>query len=210
MCTNIIPPIFPLITFIIPTIGRDTLINSINSLLNLDDNDWNAIVIFDGIDKIDLLNDPRIKSIKIEKHGKEEFKNNAGLVRNIGFNYVKTEWIGFLDDDDYLSPDYISCLKNEIKMNSNIDLCLFRMGFENGCILPSKFDKNIIRNKAGISFALKTKITEKIKFINSPFEDYIFLKEVQNNKYKIVISSYVCYFVRTKPYKCELYPKLVL
>ena len=37
------------ITFIIPTIGRDSLKNSVNSLLNLKDNNWNALIIFDGI-----------------------------------------------------------------------------------------------------------------------------------------------------------------
>ena len=40
------------ITFIIPTIGRETLKNSIDSLINQTDHDWNAIIIFDGIKKI--------------------------------------------------------------------------------------------------------------------------------------------------------------
>ena len=37
------------ITFIIPTIGRDTLLNSINSLFNQTIKEWKAIIIFDGI-----------------------------------------------------------------------------------------------------------------------------------------------------------------
>ncbi len=38
-----------MITFIIPTIGRKTLINSIESIINQTITDWKIIVIFDGI-----------------------------------------------------------------------------------------------------------------------------------------------------------------
>lgn len=199
-----------IITFILPTLGRNTLLNSLSSLYNLNNKNWNAIIIFDGIKNNFEINDKRIKIIEIEKSGKEDIKNSAGLVRNIGFSYVDTEWIGFLDDDDYLSPDYIDYLINEITCIPNIDACIFRMGYENGTILPSKLDKNIIRNKVGISFAIKKYITQQVIFINSPFEDYIFLKNIIKLKYKIVLSSYVAYFVRTYPYKCDIYPKLVL
>jgi glycosyltransferase involved in cell wall biosynthesis len=196
------------ITFIIPTIGRSTLINSIESLLNQTESDWNAIIIFDGIKKNINIDDNRIKLLEIDKCG---FNNCAGLVRNIGLkNCSNTKWIGFLDDDDYLSPNYIDYLLTEIENFPNIDACIFRMGYENGTILPSKLDKNIIRNKVGISFAIKKNITEKINFINSPFEDYIFLKNIINFKYKTLLSSYVAYFVRTFPYECDLFPKLVL
>jgi glycosyltransferase involved in cell wall biosynthesis len=199
-----------IITFIIPTLGRDTLLNSILSLYNLNNINWKAIIIFDGVKNKFEINDPRIKIIEIKKYGKEDKKNSAGLVRNIGFQYVETKWIGFLDDDDYLSPNYIDYLLTEIENFPNIDACIFRMGYENGTILPSKLDKNIIRNKVGISFAIKKNITEKINFINSPFEDYIFLKNIINFKYKTLLSSYVAYFVRTFPYECDLFPKLVL
>ena len=69
------------ITFIIPTIGRSTLINSINSLLNQTDNNWNAIIVFDGIKQNITINDNRIKIIEITKCG---LKNSAGSVRNEG------------------------------------------------------------------------------------------------------------------------------
>jgi glycosyltransferase involved in cell wall biosynthesis len=199
-----------IITFILPTLGRNTLLNSLSSLYNLNNKNWNAIIIFDGIKNNFEINDKRIKIIEIEKSGKEDIKNSAGLVRNIGFSYVDTEWIGFLDDDDYLSPNYIDYLINEITYFPKIDACIFRMGYENGTILPSKLDKNIIRNKVGISFAIKKYITQQVTFINSPFEDYIFLKNIIKLKYKTLLSSYVAYFVRTYPYKCDIFPKLVL
>jgi len=201
------------ITFIIPTIGRKSLINSINSLIMLNDNDWKAIIIFDGVKNNLDIQDPKIKIIEIEKNGIIDKKNSAGIVRNIGIKNIDydTEWIGFLDDDDYISPEYICNLKEEIKQNNNIEVCIFRMIYENGCILPSKFDKNINRCKVGISFTIKKYITDKFFFINNPFEDYLYLKELERNKYKIIISSYVSYFVKIKPYKIiELFPKILI
>ena len=198
------------ITFIIPTIGRNTLLNSIKSLINQTDSDWKAIIIFDGIKNNFLINDNRITILEIEKTGDSYLKNKSGLVRNIGINNVeKSDWIGFLDDDDILSSNYINNLKTELSLN-NFDVCIFRMGYENGYILPSKYDRNIIKNRVGISFALKTDISKKINFLNNPFEDYFYLKELQKNKYKILISSFVSYYIRTEEYKCDLYPKILL
>ena len=204
------------ITFIIPTIGRESLINSLNSLLQQDDENWNALVIFDGIDIQDnLINDNRIKYLKTEKLGNEYIKSKAGLVRNYGINYINinnitTEWIAFLDDDDTISNDYIYRLKEEIFLNNNIETCIFRMCYSNKYILPTICDKNINRNKVGISFAIKSYISKIILFQNNPFEDYFYLKEIQNKKYKILISSYVTYFVRTTPIECNIFPKIIL
>jgi glycosyltransferase involved in cell wall biosynthesis len=103
------------ITFIIPTIGRNTLENSINSLKNQTIKDWNAIIIFDGIiSNIDInyINDNRIKILECDKKGINI--NSAGEVRNYGINYVKSKWIAFLDDDDIIEDDYVETFINEI------------------------------------------------------------------------------------------------
>ena len=203
------------VTFIIPTIGRDSLISSIKSLLKLNDPNWKAIILFDGIKNninntiIDPINDPiidkRITFIELEKkEGILDKFNKAGHVRNIGFKHVTdSEWIAFLDDDDYLSSDYIDKLKYEININSCIDVCIFRMIFENGIVLPSKIDKNINKNRVGISFAIKSKIANTIIFKNNNHEDYYYLKELEYKNYKIVISPFICYYVREIPFVAE-------
>ena len=199
------------ITFIIPTLGRDSLIDAIDSLLALKDPDWNAVIIFDGVKNKFTINDSRIKIIESEKNGDKGVRNNAGAVRNIGLKYNHcSEWIGFLDDDDYLSSDYIDNLKEEISIHKNIEVCIFRMAYHNGHILPEKLDRNITKGKVGISFAVKKEIAEKNFFINNDFEDYIYLKNLQSKKHKIVISSYVSYFIRCKPFKCVFFPKILL
>lgn len=199
------------ITFIIPTLGRETLNRTIESLLKLNDPDWSALIIFDGIKNNFNISDKRIKIIEIEKIGNNENKSSAGLVRNIGLMHSnKSEWIGFVDDDDCISPEYIDNLKIEININKNIDVCIFRMAYSNGYILPTMIDRNIIKNKVGISFAIKTDISTTNFFINDLFEDYIYLKKLENKKYKILISSYVTYFVRTLPYECKFFPKILI
>ncbi len=205
------------ITFIIPTIGRKSLYETLKSLITQNDKDWNAIVIFDGIDINELIIDDRIIYIKTDKLGKIDIKNNSGLVRNYGMKYIndnklKTEWIGFVDDDDCLSNTYINKLKEEIEITKTMEVCIFRMVYQNGHVLPLKTDKNIYRGKVGISFAIKSKISNKILFYNNPFEDYIFLKELQVKKYKIVISSYITYFVNStsNEKEHEIYPKMLI
>jgi len=219
------------ITFIIPTIGRQSLIDTIQSLYNLNsnnnNNDWYAIIIFDSIDniinkddlyeqiiKIDIYN--KIKIIETDEHiGNKSKRNSAGLVRNIGIKSIDffTEWIGFVDDDDILSPNYILNLKNEIEITPNIEVCIFRMIYENGCVLPGKYDRNLLRGKVGISFAVKKSITDNYLFTNNPFEDFIYLKTLQNTGIKMLISSYISYYVRCKyvlnnTYLNEQYPKI--
>ena len=95
-----------MITFIIPTIGRNTLINTIKSLQNQTNMNWNAIIIFDGIkSNLKHINYPNINIIEIEKKGQSI--NSAGNVRNEGIKLVKTPWVGFVDDDDILMNNYV-------------------------------------------------------------------------------------------------------
>jgi len=131
-----------IITFIIPTIGRKSLNDTINSLINLENKNWNALIIFDGIKNNFYLNDERLIILEINKVGKIDKKNNAGCVRNIGFDYIKnnnidTEFIGFVDDDDTLHPKYINSLVEEKKINSDLDLIIFRMIYKNNIFLPT-------------------------------------------------------------------------
>jgi len=194
------------ITFIIPSLGRSSLKDSIQSLFELNDSDWNAVIIFDGIKSNLEIQSPKIKIIEADKTG------HAGILRNIGMDYVldnNTEWFGFLDDDDYLSNDYIDKLKLEFQNSKEqANAIIFRMGYSNKTIIPAKNIKQIIKCNVGISFAIQSNIAKINQFNPGLFEDYIFLKMLESKKYNIMISSYVCYFVRTKPYECEFYPKI--
>jgi glycosyltransferase involved in cell wall biosynthesis len=185
----------PQITFITPTIGRDTLQNSINSLLKQTITKWNALIIFDGLKSTIINNDERIKIIEIEKLGINI--NSAGLIRNYGMSLVKTEWIAFLDDDDIISEDYIEIFYQEMKLYSETDLLIFRMN-NHGRIIPKLDTNNFYLCDVGISFIMKKEIYNNgIIFVPDGAEDFLYLDKIRKNGYKIMISPYTKYFVRT-------------
>ncbi len=188
-----------IVTFIIPTIGRDTLLNAINSLLNQTIEEWKAIIIFDGIKKTISISDDRIKIIESNKLGLNI--NNAGLVRNYGMSLVDTKWIGFLDDDDIIADDYLDCFYKELFYRDDLDVVIFRMNLNNR-IIPKLNTDNFYVCDVGISFILKKSIFDNnIIFIPDGAEDYLYLHNIRINNYKIVISPYIKYFVKKDEYE---------
>lgn len=194
------------ITFIIPSIGRDTLNRTINSLLNQNIEDWYAIIVFDGIkSNLHDLCDNRIQIIEIEKCGNGI--NSSGLVRNEGIKYVKTNWIAFLDDDDTIAHDYIDKFYEELNNNIiyDIDVLIFRMVIKDNenkiRIIPKQITNNFYLCDVGISFIIKREIIDNnILFIPDGAEDFVYLDMIRKAGYKILISKYIKYFVRNEPY----------
>ena len=114
-----------MITFIIPTVGRPTLKKAVESIENQTNDNWKAIVVFDGIEPTISISNPKISVIKTEKAGVGQ--NGAGNVRNYGMKFVDSEWIGFLDDDDTIAPDYVETFNNELTSFPFVDVIIFRM-----------------------------------------------------------------------------------
>lgn len=196
---------------ITPTIGRKTLENTVNSIKNIKINNWKSIIIFDGIKKNFDPKDNRFVILETKKMGKE---NNAGLVRNIAFDFllkknIKSKFVCFVDDDDTLNPDYINNLNEEIKHNKDAELIVFRMIYtknDRHHILPDERCTKILKCRVGISFCMKYDLM-KYKFNNNQYEDFFFLKNIESKKHKIVFSSFINYFVRTDYNKCKKYIK---
>ena len=183
------------ITFIIPSIGRDTLSRTLESLIAQTQPDWNAIVVFDGISPTIGTPDPRISFMEISKKG------NAGFVRNEGIKVATTEWIGFVDDDDVLTPDYVECFNREKR---GADVIIFRMKNPDGTKLPVPGDTDFKFGEVGISFCYKRNIAinRKLLFENvrgiipGLCEDAGLLERLRNNMYNIKISQNMTYVVR--------------
>jgi len=183
------------VTFIIPSIGRPTLSKTLESLINQTNPNWKAIVIFDGISPTIESLDSRIRFIESEKLG--QGFNSAGLVRNYGMQFVDTDWIAFVDDDDSVSNDYVAILKKEILEYNAVDLIIFRMEYD-GTFYPKLESESFHSGDVGISFACKTEIVKKGHlFEPSGVEDFNFLDGARNKNYKIMVSPYIKYFVKT-------------
>lgn len=192
-----------MITFIIPSIGRETLSRTLQSLYSQTIANWKAIVVFDGI-KNNLstsITDERVTIYEIEKKGED--LNSAGNVRNYAIEKCDTEWVAFVDDDDTISNNYIELFNKELELCPELDTIIFRMNYLNNIIPPLSY-KDIIKNHVGISFAMKKQIFDNgIIFIPSKVEDFLILDKIKNKNYKMCISPYICYFVRDKPIQSE-------
>lgn len=110
-----------LLTFIIPTTGRETLHRTLTSLTRQRHPDWRAAVLLDGneavMDKasaaIAQAEKGRIWVMRLgHKLGGNilgfQGHGHSGRVRNFAFAHVRTPWIGFVDDDDTVGPNYVS------------------------------------------------------------------------------------------------------
>jgi glycosyltransferase involved in cell wall biosynthesis len=185
-----------LITFIIPTIGRPTLVRTLESIQQNTDDDWNAIVMFDGIEPTLESEDPRIRIMSMEKIGK---LNYAGRVRNQAICFAETEWIGFVDDDDIIKPTYVSHLKKHISEDAH-NVIIFRMQYNNnnGYILPPAGATMFEQNQVGISFCVKKNCftEDNIWFEPGEIEDFNLLTRLWEQDKTIMISPYVNYIVR--------------
>ena len=189
-----------MITFIIPTIGRDTLARAVDSVMEqttVNSNIWKIIIIFDGIEPNLIgdkyINHPQIMIQSCPKMGTGV--NSAGLVRNWGMQYVETEWTAFLDDDDVIGPNYIDRFMEE--MNGDLDVLIFRMKLGDR-VVPSLTTNNFFLCDVGISFILKSHLFLERGFVFQAdgAEDYLYLNKLRENNCKIVISPYIQYFVK--------------
>jgi len=195
-----------LITFIIPTINRETLLTALKSIMEQTLSNWKAIVIFDGCEPInpqilELLSNNRFLHISINKKGiyKDKTHGAAGFVRNIAMSIVNTPWTGFLDDDDYILPNYTQILLQELQINQSAELISFRM-IDKAQIIPPDYITNIEFGHIGISFCYKTVLfQEGFKFTQSEQEDFDFINSIKNAKKKIILSPFITYIVRNSP-----------
>ena len=182
-----------IITFIIPTIGRTTLTRTVNSLINQTNSEWKAIIIFDGIEKIEFP-DKRITSITIPKTGNMGgIHGESGLVRNAGLKLVDTEWVGFLDDDDTIHAEYVEKLKTDFIDN---DFVIWRMKFKNGNIIPRPNNNTLRFGNVGISFCYNRNKIGTIYFkTNRNGEDFDMIGQLINKSSNYTVTKDSYYFV---------------
>lgn len=183
-----------MITFVIPSLNRPTLERTINSLINQTSDKWNAIIIYDGVDGIPF-EDNRIKTIKIDKTGLIGPNNGqSGLVRNEGIKLVETEWVGFLDDDDTVEPNYVKIL---FEKYNKYDFVVWRMKYQNGMVLPPFSMNELVFATVGISFCYNRNVFKNLLFSqNRDGEDFDFLMELKKQSNKFIITPEVIYNVR--------------
>lgn len=183
----------PFITFIIPSLNRSTITRTVDSLLNQTNPNWKCVIIYDGVDGI-TFNDERISTTKINKFGVVGVVHGqSGLVRNKGIEMVDTEWIGFLDDDDTIHPDYVKTLSEKYL---DYDFVVWRMIYFGGVILPPLQNNDLLFGNVGISFCYKNKFDNLLFDNNRDGEDFDFLIKLKKLTDNWTITPEVYYNVR--------------
>lgn len=178
-----------MITFLIPSIGRPSVQAAVDSLYKQTIPNWRAIVCFD---RVQPNIQPSEKVSVMVCDDQDPVKFRAGLVRNYARKHVKTEWVGLLDDDDSVTPDYVDKLK---QCGPNSDIVVFQMIYQGGRVLPPNRHTEFLRKgRVGISFAFRNSINVAFKPIFC--EDYYFLSEARQKGCRITLCPHVCYRVK--------------
>jgi hypothetical protein len=180
-------------TFIIPTIGRSTLKQAIESVVTFDNT--LIIVVYDGNKQ-----DPPVSNNNVIYLETKKLCKNAGFVRNFGISHVikniNTEYISFLDDDDIIKPNF----NNVITNHKSYDVIIHSIEFPYHPIsrkkLPLKSGIGISRGDMGIAMSIKVDALRKhnVKFTDTVGEDYIFAKSLidkGSSHYKTGIITYI-------------------
>lgn len=214
MCNSI------LVSIIIPLYNNEKYIaHALESCINQEYGNIEIIVIDDGStdNSSDIVKNYSSKDTRI----KYIYQENGGVssARNNGMSNAKGEYITFLDSDDYLASDTL--VKNIQLLESaedNLDALFFpltrvdetgnilhtvdkdklqNISYKEELIVDNKeiYNKISKREIAPIACSIifrKDKITHK--FVNSRYEDTIFIMEFLRNEMKCILSPYGNYY----------------
>ena len=193
-----------MVTFVTPSIGRDTVGRTVRSLLAMQNPAWKSLVGFDAVDQalidhLDLPQDDRIAYINLPAKAGGG-RNFGGGVRSQLISQIDSPWIAFVDDDDTLRPDYIDRLIDETQRHPAARCVVFRMSYDpsDTNVLPPLSIGRPIKNKVGISFAVAHSLLANLNlnFENGPTEDFDLLNRIHAAGETIVFSPHIVYNVR--------------
>jgi glycosyltransferase involved in cell wall biosynthesis len=192
----------PLVSFVIPTLGRPSLRRTLESLAKQSNGDWEALVMVDA-------KAPSLYATEYEHLGGEisfwypGVSGSAGLLRNEGVRLAQGMWVAWVDDDDWLDADYVERLSEHIH-EKDPDVVVFRMLDERLGVLPRP-DGVMTLGTVGISYALRRDVMLNYQFIREDVsgpaegwkhEDITLLNALKCDGCEIYLSPFITYYVR--------------
>ena len=122
----------------------------LDSLVNQDYHDYEVIIVCDKChDGSESIVDSYVK-----KHNsfKKVYAENTGLAKakNVGLDYIKGDYLLFLDGDDFLETSLLSKLKNEIEKQKDLDLIRFQVQTVNKDCVINKYEEKEFDVTSGI------------------------------------------------------------
>lgn len=136
-----------LITFVVPAYNAASTLNrTMYSIVNQSSDRWRAIIVNDG---------SKDTTGQIGEHFAREYKDkityidqeNRGLggARNHGLELVQTQYVSFLDSDDWLMPDYVEKIAQALDKSSEepeMILVLPRIYHEESRVVKKWYDED--------------------------------------------------------------------
>lgn len=212
-----------MISIIVPVYNSEKYLNKcIESILNQTHKNFELILINDGStdSSLSICNkyanlDSRIVVISKNNEG-------AGLARNEGLKIAKGDYIGFVDSDDYISPNmYEKMYHSAIENDADIVQCGYLKVDEKDNIIAKSNYQNKIINQGELCFKeyckrknidnyspckiFKRNILGNIYFGNYSYSEdaYFIIQAFLNCKKLVVISSNFYYYVQTSGSACR-------
>ena len=201
----------PLISVIIPVYNAENFIKTtLDSLINQSFILFEVIMINDGstdnsiakINKI-IKGDSRFKLISQENSG-------PGAARNYGISLAKTDYISFIDSDDYFEKDFLKNMYNTaIDQNADIVVCDFDKVTTEGIII--KEYKHYYNNSIGnieafidimqsnnLTSLSQNKIFKRILFNDVSYPTGIVINEDVATIYRLILKANKIAFLNQK------------
>jgi hypothetical protein len=110
-----------MITFLVPTIGRPSLLHTLRSIETLPGDE---ILVVGGVNP--MCTDPRVRCIPCKPGG-----DWGHAERNYASPMAKGQYIAHIDDDDVFAPGHRVLMQDAIEKTPGLPI-LFRMQYPNG------------------------------------------------------------------------------
>lgn len=95
---------------ILPSIGRLSLFQAVESVIHQDHKDWRLWIVCDGINRLEsAIGDSRITVL--EGHGPRH-EDMGAWARNAGIAAGTNPWIAYIDDDDVYLSHHLSTISS--------------------------------------------------------------------------------------------------
>lgn len=179
--------------FIIPTIGRPELSRAIESVISQNGNtDHLIVVIFDAEPISKVIKNDHVVYLKTDKHvwgaGARQFGMDWCISNKLNFEYFS-----FLDDDDYITPNFTKVLKD----HSDWDLVIHSMKFPFGVRPIQSGTSPFARGYCGSGFSIKRKsvISKSLKWKPEAAADYWYMNRASKLGIKHYKTGIVTYHV---------------